>query len=87
LYCPFVPANKRKIKEKPLFSREKSGKKKKSVENCLTDFINLGYNIERYRGRNCDIYPKKIKKQNQEKYYEKNLSTQEKTEEQSTRFP
>jgi len=30
---------------------------------------------------------KKVKNQNQEKDYEKNLSTQEKTEEQSARFP
>ena len=33
------------------------------------------------------IETKKIKNPKQEKYHEKNLSTQEKTEEQSTRFP
>ena len=40
----------------------------------------------RYRGEYRDK-PQKRQKTNQEKYYEKNLSTQEKTEEQSTRLP
>ena len=47
----------------------------------------MRYNIEWLSWEIPRYPPKKDKKQNQEKYYEKNLSTQEKTEEQGTRLP
>ena len=46
----------------------------------------MGYTLET-PNKTKKIKIRSIDTENQEKYYEKNLSTQEKTEEQSTRIP